>query len=217
VLGGMPRFMWGAIATGVAVAALAMAATPARATTDRVDYSDQANPICASSNKQAEDLYEFTEAETDRLESLRPKNRKKALRNLQRAEQLYEELPFKELAIYQAELEQLKAIAPPPGYEGTVASWLGVRQEIATLYQQYLVNEQQQDRLFVGQRGKRSRKAIKRRHKRHEALERTALQIVVQLLTDSKIDLELGSKMGAAYCVTGATGELPTSPIVPDD
>jgi hypothetical protein len=215
VLGGMPRCVWGAIATGVAAAALAMTAAPAGATTDRVDYSDQANPICASANKQSKDLYEFTEAETDRLENLHTKNRKKALRALQRAEQLYDELPFKLLAIYQAELEQLKAIAPPPGYEETVARWLGVRGEIGALYQQYLVNEQQQHQLFEIRPKKPSRKALKRRHKRHEALEKIAVQIIVQLVNDSEVDLELGSKMGAAYCVTGADGEFDT--IVFDD
>jgi hypothetical protein len=54
----MPRLVWGAIATGVGVAALALIAAPAHATTDRVDYSDQANPICISANKQTVQVYE---------------------------------------------------------------------------------------------------------------------------------------------------------------
>lgn len=213
----MPGRVWGVTATAVAMAGLAIAAAPAGATTDRIDYSDQANPICASANKQVEDLYEFVEAETDRLESLRPRNRKKARRLLDRAERLYEQLPFQFLAIYQAELDQLKSIAPPPGYEGTVASWLATRQEIATLYQQYLQIQQEEDRLFGPPGKRRSRKAIKRARKRRESLERASVRIVVRFGTDDKIDLELGAKLGAAYCVTGATGELPESIIEPSD
>jgi hypothetical protein len=204
--------MWrGGIAIGGSMIALAIAASPAFATTDRVDYSDKANPICASSNAQVEQLYESTEAEIDRLDSLRPKSRKKARRLRDRSEQLYDGLPFQIVAVYQAELDQLKSIAPPPGYEGTVASWLANRQQIVTLYQQYLQIEQKRDGFFGNFRKRPSRQTIKRRLKRLNNLERQSTQIEEQLLTDSKVDLELGSRMGAAYCVTGATGELPSS------
>jgi hypothetical protein len=217
VLGGMPRFIWGAIAIGVALVALALSAAPADATTDRVDYSDQANPICASTNKQIQQTYEAFEAALERLDNGRPKNRKQARRQARKRdrlyERLYEELPLQVLALYKSELEQLKAISPPPGYEDTVARWLGTRGEIATLYEQYLQIDRELEGPLVdsGKRGKRpSMKAIKRAQKRRANLHRLEDQIDDRLLTDFEIDLELASKMGAAYCVTGADGEIAT-------
>jgi hypothetical protein len=207
----------GGIAIGGGLITLAIAASPALATTDRVDYSDHANPICASSNAQYEQLYESFEQEEERLYDARTKNRKQARRIQRRLEQLDDGFPFKILAIYQSELNQLKAIAPPPGYEGTVANWLANRQQIVTLYQQYVQIEQQEERGSLNFHKRPSRKAIKRRQKRRENLERMSVQIEEQLLTDAKINLELGSRMGAAYCVTGATGQLPSSVSVSDE
>jgi hypothetical protein len=202
----MPRRFPGVIATVVAAAALAIAATPARATTDRVDYSDQANSICASTNKQTLQLYEAFEAEAERLEKLHPRNRKKARRIYERIERLYEQLPFQYVALYRAELVQLKAIAAPPGYEDVVARWLGTREEIAALYLQYIQIDQE---LENGPALKHpSRKALKRRQKRRANLERLESQVEDGLLVDFEVDLELGAKMGAAYCVTGADGEI---------
>jgi hypothetical protein len=195
-------------AIAVAMAALAIVAVPAGATTDRVDYSDQANPICASANKQVVQAYEFVAAETDRLEGLHPKNKKKARRIRKRAERLYDQLPFQFLAIYRGELEQLKAIAAPPGYEATVARWLGAREQIAALYEQYLQIESALDSIeFAG----KSRKAIKRALKRERNLTRLEDQIDDQLFAAFDLDLELGAKMGAAYCVTAATGDISTN------
>jgi hypothetical protein len=211
VLGGTPRLMWGMIATGVAIAALAIAASPAAATTDRIDYSDQANPICASTNKQYDQVYESFEAQLDRLDGRRSKNRKQARKRVRQFERLYEQLPFQIIALYKSELEQLKAIAPPPGYEDTVTRWLGTRGEIAALYEQYLQIDQQLEGPLLEPRkdGKRpSRKAIKRAQKRRSNLYRLEDRIEEQLLNDSEVDLELGSKLGAAYCVTGADGEI---------
>src|SRR5882724_8102584 len=104
----------GGIAIGGGLIALAIVASPALATTDRVDYSDQANPICASSNAQYEQLYESFDQEEERLYDVRTKSRKQAHRIQRRLDQLDNEFPFKILAIYQSELNQLKAIAPPP-------------------------------------------------------------------------------------------------------
>jgi hypothetical protein len=210
-------FKGGVIAVGGCAIALAVAASSASAATDRLDYADQANPICKSSNKQVVDLYEAVETETDRLESLHPKSRKKFLRFHRRAEQLYEQLPFQILALYRAELDQLKAIGPPPGYEGTVASWLVARAEIASLYEQSLQIDQERERGFGSSHKRPSRKAIKRRQKRARNLDRLSEQIDGQLLTDADADLELGTRMGAAYCVTGATGELPREVATPSD
>jgi DNA repair ATPase RecN len=203
--------MRGVLAACVAAGVFAIAAARADATTDRVDYSDQANPICASTNKQYVQLYESFEAAIERLDNRRVKNRKQARKLNRKVERLYEQLPFQIIALYKAELEQLRAIAPPPGYEDTVARWLGTRTEIAALYDQYLQIEQELEGSIVdsGKSGKRpSRKAVKRAQKRRENLRRLEDRIEEQFLTDSEVDLELGAKMGAAYCVTGADGEI---------
>jgi hypothetical protein len=203
-------FRGGIAAVGGSLIAMAIAASPAVATTDRLDYADHANPVCASSNAQVERLYESTEAEIERLDDLRPNSRKKSRRLRERSDQLYEQLPFQIVALYQAELDQLKSLAAPPGYDGTVASWLATRQQIATLYLQYLQIEQKQERLFDFHK-RPSRKTIRREQKRLSNLGRLSHQTEDQLVTDAKVDLELGSRLGAAYCVTGATGQLPTS------
>jgi hypothetical protein len=207
----------GVAAVGGCLIVLGLAAAPAFGTTDRLDYADQANPICKSSNLQIEQLYDSTEAEIERLESVRAKNRKMARRLERRSDRLYEQLPFQVLALYQAELDGLKALAAPPGYEGTVATWLATRQEIADLYRQSLLIDQQQERGFGPVRKRPSRKAIKRRQKKLMNLGRLYDQVIDRLLTDAKTDLELGTRMGAAYCVTGATGELPSTVTVTDD
>jgi hypothetical protein len=210
-------FKGGIVAIGGSLLALGLAASPALATTDRLDYADQANPICKSANKQADDLYEATEAEIDRLDNLRPKNRKQARRIWAREEQLYDQLPFQTQALYQSELDQLKALAAPPGYENTVASWLGARQEIATLYLQYVQADQQADQGFANPGKRPSRKQIKRHHKRLQALERIQDAAIARIITLADVDLELGTRMGAAYCVTGATGRLPETIVDPGD
>jgi hypothetical protein len=201
---------------GGCLVALGLAAAPAFATTDRLDYADQANPICKSANKQADDLYEATEAEIDRIDNLRPKNRKQARRLAKREERLYEQLPFQTQALYQAEVDQLKALAAPPGYESTVATWLGVRQEIATLYLEVIQIESQEEHGLGRLPRHASRKALKRRQKRYEALERRYDAAVDRILIDAEADLELGTRMGAAYCVTGATGLLPAEIVEPE-
>jgi DNA repair exonuclease SbcCD ATPase subunit len=208
-------FRGGIVAAGGCLVVLALTAGPAFATTDRLDYADQANPICKASNKQIEDLYEATEAEIDRLYDVRAKNRKQARRLRKRAEQLEEQLPFQIVALYKAELDSLKALAAPPGYESTVAAWLGTRQRIATLYDQYLQVEQELENGFGNFRGK-SKKAIKRLQKREHNLYRLEDQIIDQFYIEYEADIELGTRMGAAYCVTGATGQLPQTVAEPD-
>lgn len=194
---------------------LALSAGPAFATSDRLDYADQANPICKSSNQQTDDLIQSTEAEIDRLYGLHPKSRKKARRLRERRDLLEQQLPFQIVALYQAELENLEKIAAPPGYESTVAAWLGTRQRISALYQKYLQVDQQLESGLGSFRG-RSRKAIKRHLKREQNLFKLEDQITQEFETESAADLELGTRMGAAYCVTGATGNLPPSIVEPD-
>jgi hypothetical protein len=202
--------VWGIFAIGIVASLLALAAAPARATTDRVDYADHVNPICASANQQFEQLYESFFAAIDRLYGLDAKSRKQARRIDKRIDRLYEQLPFRYIAIYQAELAQLKPVAAPPGYEEVVGRWLGTRDEIVALYQQYFQIESELEAAHLGRHP--SRKGIKRSQKRRSNLERLEGEIEERFFLDSEVDLELGAKLGAAYCVTGADGVI--DPIV---
>ena len=194
------------LAIAVVVSMLALAATPAHATVDRVDYSDQVNPICASTNQQLEDLYERFYAAVDRLDDAHPKSRKQARRLDKRVDRLYEQLPLQYIALYRAELDQLKPVAAPPGYEDVVARWIGTRDEILALYQQYVQIDSELEGSHPGRHP--SRKALRRRSKRRANLERLEQQIEERFFVDSEVDLELGAKLGAAYCVTGADGVI---------
>ena len=210
---------WGArrgpLALALAVTGLALSAAPGMATTDRVDYSDQANPICKSTNNQVLHLYDSIEAEEQRLENAHRLTRKQARKIFKRIDRLYEQIPFRFVELFRAELEQLKAILPPPGYENDVASWLATRGEIGTLYLQYLQIEQQ----LEGSEGPRphSRKGVNRRAKRRATLHSLESQVESKLVVDLETDLELGSKLGAAYCVTGADGEIAVNIVASGD
>jgi ribosome-associated translation inhibitor RaiA len=208
VLGGMPRFVWGAIATGVAVAALAMAATPARATTDRVDYDAQVNPICASANAEAKQLYESAEQTFARLDRKADKARGKKRKKLEaRSERLFEQLPDLSLAIYFRELDRLKGVPPATGDETLVSDWLTNRQTALDLTAQANRIGKRADRLFTkGFRG-HTLKAIQRWEKKFKKLQQQVNQIYQELEPLNERDIELGTQLGATYCVTFATGQ----------
>ena len=114
----------------------------------------------------------------------------------------------------------MDALAVPTGLwsanENTVATWLGTRERIATLYLQIIQIDQEEETGFDFHK-RPTRKAIKRRQKRIRNLERLYDAAVAQLEIDVQTDLELGTRMGAAYCVTGATGHLPDGVIDPED
>jgi ribosome-associated translation inhibitor RaiA len=209
----MPSFMWGAIATGVAVAALAMAATPARATTDRADYDAQVNSICKVSNAQQEQFIDSLEQTLARLDRRAHKLRgKKRQKIRQREERLFEQAPSQSLAIVSAELAQLKAVLPAPGDEALVSEWLAKRDLEVQLYVQTIQIDAQIDKVYdidlFAHNYKQLRKKIRRQDRQLKRLRRQENSLYEQLEATYKADLELGTQLGANYCVTGATGTV---------
>lgn len=201
----------GAIALAIAMIALAITAVPALATSSRAEYDDQVNPICQSANTQAEQLLQAFEQQLRGLEGKQVRG-KKARRLRKKIDRLYNQLPSQWLAIFQSEFEQLKAVPPAPGDEGLVSDWLGNRGRLLSLTAQLFEVERQLEKLYDGVHRAHSLRAFKRLLKRQERqekrLEALNESLYEQLESASKIDLELGTRVGATYCVTGATGSL---------
>lgn len=207
-LGGTPRSIQGLIASAVALAALALAAAPARATTDRADYDAQVNPICASANLQAKALWEVFFQSSATLERKANKVRgEKRARLQRRLDGLYFRLQDQILAITADALAQLKLVPPAPGDDGIVSEWLATRQALHDLSAQSNALERRILRLFTRQFERaRSFRAFLRLDRKLKRLERQANALQAQLLPLYEKDIELGAKLGATYCVTEATG-----------
>jgi hypothetical protein len=206
VLGGTPRFVWGGIATAVVTAAFAIGASPASATTDRADYAAQVNPICASTNAQIKQLIETFEQELRRLDRKANKARGKKRDKLEaRIEQLFTQLPGESLAISYAELAQLRSVNAAPGDDGLVSTWLANRQKILDLSAQANRIQKRADRLINRTFKVHSFRAFTRLTRRVNALQRKAYQVYEQIEPLADKDVELGTQLGATYCVTEAT------------
>jgi uncharacterized protein YoxC len=110
----------GLIALAIALVALAIAACPASATTDRSDCAAQVNTVCKSVNtlqKQLFDTFEQTERQLDaKANKLRGKKRRKIQK---RAESLFDQLPNQSLAIFATEVTQLAQVPAASGDEGS--------------------------------------------------------------------------------------------------
>jgi hypothetical protein len=213
VLGGMPRVIRGAIATSVAAAALAIAAAPAVATTDRADYAAQVNPICKSANSQQKQLYEGFEQALDRIDKKRQTARGKKRAKLNaRLEKLFSQLPAQSLAIADAEEAQLRQVAAAPGDEALVSDWLGNRQAELEVIRQLNAIEARIEALFERSSTGRNIKALLKHERRIDRkvkrLERHADALYSQLEDLQERNLEEGTELGATYCVTGATGTV---------
>lgn len=204
----------GGIAVGGGLVALAIAASPALATTDRADYDAQVNPICASANTQAKQLYDQFEALAKRLpnsgsgsvSSTSRKRNKKESKLQRRVERLFSQLPFQAQAIYDTELAQLKQVASAPGDEALVSSWLANRQTMQDLNKQFNVLEARIERLFNREFKRRIIRSFDKLQRKENGLEKKADAIYQQLEPLRNNDVQLGTQLGATYCVTDATG-----------
>jgi hypothetical protein len=201
------------------IVALAVAAAPAYATSDRADYDAQVNPICASANAQVKQLYDQLEALLDKLpdsgsgttvitDKGKSKKQRKRSKQEREANRLFNQLPFQIKAIYDAELAQLKQVAPAAGDESLVANWLGNRQAIQDLNAQFNALEQRIERLFTREFKRRrfNLKAFERSERKQKRLEAQATALYEQLEQAENKDVEFGTQLGATYCVTQATG-----------
>jgi hypothetical protein len=196
-----------ALGVGLTLIASAAFAAPAGAASTRAEYVAQVNPICASANAQAEQLYESVSQELNRLNRKANRARGKKRRKLEaRSERLFEQLPDLSLAIYYTELERLKAVAPAAGDESLVSEWLATRQAGLDLTAQANRIEKRAERLFSRGFEGHSLRAAERWEKKLEKLEKQVNQLYQQAEPLYEKDIELGTKLGATYCVTQATG-----------
>jgi hypothetical protein len=195
------------IAPATVAVALAITAAPVFATTDVADYAAQVNPICQSANAQQKQLYESFEQAINRLHD-KPARGKKGAKIERRIDRLFTQLPIKSQAVLDAEFSQLKNVPPAPGDEGLVSDWLAIRQSELNLGRQLTALEIRIEKLFNFEPKKLSIRAFNRQDRREKRLEQKANRLYKQLEPLGDTDLELGTRLGATYCVTGATGTV---------
>jgi hypothetical protein len=215
-----------AIALAITMLALAITAPSAGAAATRAEYAAQVNPICAYANAQIEQVYREIEAKIKRLERKQKKagknngssvivfnatateSRKKKKRDglLDPFDRLFLEISERTLAISAAALGQLRQVAPAPGDEALVTSWLANRQMIQELGERSARLERQSLRLFNRSDRIHSIRGLKRLEQKERRLNRQSNRLYAQLEPAYELDVELGTQLGATYCVTGATG-----------
>jgi hypothetical protein len=202
-----------ALALPVLLIATAVLAAPANAATDRADYDAQVNSICKASNAQQEQLIDSFEQTLNRLDRKANKLRGRKRQKIeQRIERLFEQLPSQSLAIVNAELAQLKTVSPAQGDETLVGEWLGKRDLEVQLYVQAIGIEAQIEKVYekdvFAHSYKQLLKKTRRQDRQVKRLRRQENSLYEQIEAAFKADLELGTELGANYCVTGATGTV---------
>jgi hypothetical protein len=218
----------GLVGTLLALIALTVAAAPATAASTRAEYAAQANQICKLANTQIEQAALEARAKLKRLARKEKKSkggssiiafsgkakRKKSGRGVLDAfDRIFNALYEQAEQIARAELAQLELLAAAPGDESLVAAWVANRRLMLDLSEMLSEVDRRQARVFskldAGGRGfspKKFFQRIKRLNRRIERLEQQAESIYQQLEAAAKVDLEYGTQLGAAYCVTEATG-----------
>ncbi len=131
MLGGMPRVMWGLLATCVAAVILAIAATPANAATTRAEYVARVDPICQAGLAQEGAAGKPLAKKLKRLDrQLKKSHSRKARRRIDRREGRLLTRYFDFVAtVEQGVNAQIAAI--PPAIEDTslIQVWLRARSE----------------------------------------------------------------------------------------
>jgi ribosome-associated translation inhibitor RaiA len=195
------------IAFATTLIALAITVTAAYATTDRTEYAAQVNTICRSANAQQKQLYEAFEQAIDRLDAKEKKARGRKVAKIEQAiERLFNQIPVQSLAIADAEHAQVKQIAPAPGDEALVSEWVGINQSVLDLNRQIQAIERRAERLFDAPFKGHSIRAFGKRDRKQKRLERQANGLYQQLEPLYDRYVEVGTQLGATYCVTSATG-----------
>ena len=186
-------------------ATVALAALPsvALATTDRNDYADQVNPICASANAQDQQLTARAEERFAQLHrELRRAHGQRREKLLAQDRKLTAALPDRHLAIHYDELRRLRTVAAAPGDGLLVTSWLDARKTGLDLTHQLNKLDRRSERLLkatahtidIGTLNILDRK-IKRLDKRANRLEN-------RVISAESTDFDLGAELGANDCIT---------------
>lgn len=172
---GRPHARRGPIALATAVMALAIGAPVALATTDRSDYAAQVNPICVSASTKVQPL----------VDKHTPKATKRGL------------------AILRRELKSLSKVAPAPGDQALVASWLNTRRSIQSLVERDVAIaarlQRLEDKYFNGKRP--SGAGLKEALRRVGNLGRTINRIEGRVSQESDTESSLAFTLGALDCI----------------
>jgi hypothetical protein len=202
----------GGVAVIGGLVALAIAAAPAQATTDRADYAAQANAVCKSGNAQQKQLYEGFEQAIDRINAKEKKvHGRKRAKLESKIETLFNQIDDQSLAIADATHSQLKLIAAAPGDEQLVADWLTTAQTSLDLIRQVDAIEARIEKLFNAPFKGHSIRAFRKRDRTQKRLEQQANALYAQLDPLNEKYVEQGTELGATYCVTGASGSSSSS------
>jgi hypothetical protein len=186
----------------VCAAAIALHVAGASAAATRSEYAAQVNPICASANAQADQVFKRLARKVRKLDRAQGK-KGNGLGLLGRIGKLFAQADRRTEQIYDAELAQIAPIAPAPGDEAVVASWLGNRAQLLTLVKRISRLNEKIQRLFSGIPDQKGFAHLKR-------LERRSKRLAKEYARLDDIDLELGTQLGVSYCVTGATATFIT-------
>jgi hypothetical protein len=197
----------------IASAALALGAAPALATADRAEYAANANPVCAAANAQSERLLDDFSRRLTKLSQKENESRGRNGRSpFTDIDRMFSRINARLLALSAATNGQLQNIAPAPGDEAIVGSWLAARTESVALLVRSNRIDKKISRLFnqtfSGSLGK-GFKAIRRAEARQRKLEARQARIAARYFELYEVDVELGTKLGATYCVTSATRYTP--------
>jgi hypothetical protein len=120
---------------------------------------------------------------------------------------LFYDITDQQVAVYNGELGRLKQVPAAPGDEKLVSDWLAARQQVLDLTTQANALARVEDRLFTRAFEKvTSLRKFIRLQKKVSAIDRQLNVLQSQIDPLYRQDIELGAKLGAAYCVSEATG-----------
>jgi hypothetical protein len=165
----------GLIALATGLIALAIGATQASATADRADYAAQVDAICAGTSARAQPL----------VDRHTPKATKRGL------------------ALLRRELRSLRRIAPAPGDEALVSSWLSLRSSIQGLVERDIAISRHLQRLeeaFFNGRGHPTRR-LKSLFRRVGQMGRTINRLEGRVGRAVDAEAGLSYTLGATDCI----------------
>ena len=183
--------------------ALAVLPAAALATVDRADYAAQVNPICASANVRDQQLTVRAEerfaqlhrklrrAQGQRRETLLAKDRKLSLA-----------LPDRHLAIRYDELRGLQTVAPAPGDQSLVSSWLAARRSGLDLNHRLNKLDRRDDRLLKRTAQTIDIETLNRLDRKIRVLDKRASRLENKVIAAESTDFDLGAELGANDCIS---------------
>jgi hypothetical protein len=181
---------------------MAIGSATAHAASTRAEYAAQVNPICAAASAEDQRLTESAEQELGRIHrALKGAEGRKRQKLLARDRKLSSALPDRHLRIRYSELAQLRAVAPAPGDDGLVATWLDGRKQNLDLTSKVNSIDRRVERLFKRFRT-RDIEELNRLDRKIRVLDKRANELNNQVFELETQNDELGTQLGATECVT---------------